>query len=164
MGSSLQMPDYLHDGEEAYNRSVADAAPNAFFLMDQKFVRYPTARDQVEFCDLYSHSKLIIHVKRYRGSATLSHLFSQGVVSGELFCAIPEFRDGVNGHLHEPFRLANTDRRPNADEFEVVFAIISRSRGPLTLPFFSRVNLRNATQRLRAFGYRVSVTKIQAVE
>jgi len=163
-GGPLQLPDYSHDDEESYNQAVADAAPAAFVLMDQKFVRYPTARGQVEFCDLYGRSKLIIHVKRYRGSATLSHLFSQGVVSGELFCAIPEFRDGVNGYLPEPFRLAYTNRRPNADEFEVVFAIISRSRGPLNLPFFSRVNLRNATQRLKAFGYRVSVTKIQSVE
>ncbi len=83
-------------------------------------------------------------------------------MSGELFCSIPEFRDGVNEHLSEAFRLTNTERRPNTDEFEVVFGIVSRSRGPLTLPFFSRVNLRNAAERLRAFGYRVSVAKIQA--
>lgn len=103
VGDSVQLPDYSHSDEEAYNVAVADGAPDAFALMDQKFVRYPTARDQVEFCDLYSRSRQMIHIKRYRGSATLSHLFSQGVVSGELFCAIPEFREGVNGYLPEPF-------------------------------------------------------------
>ena len=108
-GGNLQLPDYSHNDEEAYNISVADGAPDSYSLMDQKFVRYPTTRDQIEFCDLYSRQKLIIHIKRYRGSATLSHLFSQGVVSGELFCSIPEFRDGVNEHLSEAFRLPNTE-------------------------------------------------------
>ncbi len=161
---TLHFPEYSHDKEETYNQSVADAAPETFFLMDQKFIRYPTARDQIEFCDLYSRHKLLVHVKRYRGSATLSHLFSQGVVSGELFCALPEFRQAVNDFLPETFRITDAGRRPNDEEFEVVFAIISKSRKPLTLPFFSRVNLRNAAQRLKAFGYKVSVTKIQALE
>jgi uncharacterized protein (TIGR04141 family) len=159
----LQLPDYSHDNEEDYNRSVAIAAPDSFFLMDDEIIRFPTGRDQVEFCDLYSQSKRIIHVKRYRGSATLSHLFSQGVVSAELFCALPEFRRTINGILPEAFRLHNPEQKPNNEEFEVVFAIISKSTRPLTLPFFSRVNLRNAAQRLKAFGYRASIAKIQAI-
>jgi uncharacterized protein (TIGR04141 family) len=131
--------------------------------MDQRLIRLQ-GRDGIEFCDLYSSTKLIIHVKRYRGSATLSHLFSQGLVSGELFCTTPEFREGVNSELPEAFQLADLARRPANEEFEVVFAVISKSRNPLRLPFFSRVNLRNAVQRLRAFGYRVSLVKIQAVD
>lgn len=101
-------------------------------------------------------------MKRYRGSATLSHLFSQGLVSAELFCSVREFREAVNEFLPEGYRLPDVARRPNSEEFEVVFAIISKSRNPLKLPFFSRVNLKNAVQRLRAFGYRASVAKIQA--
>ncbi len=161
---TVGLPDYFHDDEAAYNRSVADGAPDLYCLMDQKLIRYPTGRDEIEFCDLYACSKRIVHVKRYRGSATLSHLFSQGLISGELFCALPEFREGVNNFLPEAFRIMDTSRRPAVDEFEVVFAIVSKSRQPLNLPFFSRVNLRNASQRLRAFGYKVAITKIQAVD
>lgn len=155
-------PLYAHADEGAYNTFAAEQMPDRLCLMDEKFVRYPTARDTVEFCDLYSLQRQIVHVKRYRGSATLSHLFSQAVVSAELFCVASEFRDGVNAHLLAPFRIIDTHQRPQNEEYEVVFAIISKSARPLTLPFFSRVNLRNAVQRLKALGYRVSITKIQA--
>jgi uncharacterized protein (TIGR04141 family) len=161
MNTHLTLPEYSHNDEESYNSAVAQAQPDAFCLMDQKFIRYPTARDQVEFCDLYTRQKLIIHVKRYRGSATLSHCFSQGLVSGQLFCSLAEFRRQVNLLLDAPFRFTNPDVRPSDGEFEVVFAIISKSTNPLKLPFFSRVNLKNAAHRLRAFGFRVSVLKIQ---
>lgn len=162
VNSTFRLPDFVEGTEETYNQSVTEGEPDTYFLMDQKFIRYPTGRDTVEFCDIYSRSKLIIHVKRYRGSATLSHLFSQAAVSGELFCTLREFREAVNDLLPQSFRLNNSGRRPNNEEYEVVFAIISKSTNPLTLPFFSRVNLRNVTQLLRAFGYKVSLTKIQA--
>jgi uncharacterized protein (TIGR04141 family) len=160
---TLRLPDYSHGTEEAYNRFVAEGAPETYTLMDRNVIRYPATRDQIEFCDLYSVSKLIIHVKKYRGSATLSHLFSQGLVSAELFCSLSDFRRAVYEHLSGPFALGDADVRPGNDEFEVVFAIISESTSPLTLPFFSRVNLRNTAQRLRAFGYKASVVKIQSV-
>jgi uncharacterized protein (TIGR04141 family) len=157
-------PNYSHANEEEYNEAVVAGSPEQFCLMDQKFIRYPTGRDEVEFCDIFSREKQIIHVKRYRGSATLSHLFSQGVVSAELFCGLREFREGVNAHLPQPFRISDLGSHPGNNEYEVVFAIVSKSVNPLTLPFFSRVNLRNAAQRLRAFGYKASVVKVQAVE
>lgn len=163
VSDTLRLPEFDHPDEKAYNEDVCAGNPQHFCLMDRRFVPYPTTRPEIEFCDLYSSDRLIIHVKRYRGSATLSHLFSQGLVSGELFCTSPEFRSEVNKLLDEPFRLADTQSRPPNNEFEIVFAVVSRSRNPLTLPFFSRVNLRNAVQRLKAFGYRVSVTKIQEV-
>jgi hypothetical protein len=44
----------------------------------------------------------------------------------------------------------------------VVFAIGSSEVGPLKLPFFSRVTLRNVVRSLtQSFGYRVSLTKIR---
>jgi uncharacterized protein (TIGR04141 family) len=164
LNPGLTLPDYAHKDEATYNASVAAGAPLLYALMDQNFLKYPTSRDQIEFCDLYSRTKEIIHVKRYRGSATLSHLFSQGVVSAELFCAISKFRHELNNRLPPDFRLANPDDRPGNEEFEVVFAIVSESQSPLKLPFFSRVNLRNAVQRLSAFGYKASIVKIQAAK
>jgi uncharacterized protein (TIGR04141 family) len=160
---NVGLPNYLQDSEAAYNQSVADTQPDQYCLMDGKLIRLP-GRDEIEFCDLYSVSKTIIHVKRYRGSATLSHLFSQGVVSGELFRTLPDFRVAVNGYLLPQFRFRDADRRPSDEEFKVMFGIVSKSRRSLTLPFFSRVNLRNAAQRLKAFGYRVAITKILATE
>jgi hypothetical protein len=42
----------------------------------------------------------------------------------------------------------------------VVFAVISDEAGELTLPFFSRVNLKHAATRLQAYGYRTALAKI----
>jgi hypothetical protein len=40
---------------------------------------------------------------------------------------------------------------------------VSKSKHDLVLPFFSRVNLNNARNRLLDLGYRVSLAKIQAL-
>src|SRR5699024_10676388 len=42
------------------------------------------AGSQDEICDLLSKCKRLIHVKWWDSSATLSHLFSQGRVSGDI--------------------------------------------------------------------------------
>ncbi len=51
--------------------------------MDKKNIPYGGGYSRIEFCDLFSKSKQMIHVKRYGGSSVLSHLFNQGLVSGE---------------------------------------------------------------------------------
>ncbi len=76
------------------------------------------------------------------------------------FFSDARFRDLVNQKLPATHRIRNAASRIHAEEYEVVFAIISRSRHALTLPFFSRLNLRNAHRQLTGLGYRVSVAKI----
>jgi uncharacterized protein (TIGR04141 family) len=99
-------------------------------------------------------------VKRYSGSQQLSHLFSQGVVAGELFVQDASFRQKLNDKLPAAHKLANVITRPNPSEYEIVFAIISKSKNPLDIPFFSKVSLRNARRRLEGYGYRVAKKKI----
>ena len=52
--------------------------------------------------------------------------------------------------------------RPDREEWEVGFVVLTRSNRdtPLTLPFFSLVNLRSAVLRLYDLGYRVSVRQV----
>ena len=157
-----ELPRYAHNSEEEFNEYVGELSPERFAVMDRKLVRYPLPTDAVEFCDLYSATRQIIHVKRYRGSATLSHLFSQGIISAELFCSSSGFRAAVNELLPVPFRLPDVDEVPERNAFAVVFAIVSQSQHALVLPFFSKVNLKNAARYLTAFGFRVSITKIQS--
>jgi uncharacterized protein (TIGR04141 family) len=100
-------------------------------------------------------------VKRYAGaSAPLSHLFAQAVVSGTLFRRDIEFRHKANALLPDEFRPITGS--PVAKEYEVVLAVVSTSKNPLVLPFFSRVNLRNVRDRLEDQGYVVSLLKVQA--
>lgn len=162
--SSLNLPRYrTGEGEPAYNERAASSKRNSYALMDQKLVPFGGGRSQIEFCDIYVKGKALVHVKRYGDSSTLSHLFNQGVISGSLFLWDGRFRKELNNKLPASHRLAKPDQRPRAEDFEVAFGIISRSRSKLVLPFFSRVALRNAYRTLNSYGYRVTCTKI-AVE
>ena len=58
--------------------------------------------------------------------------------------------------------IQDVEKKPGPGEYEVVYGIISQSRRKLILPFFSRVNLKNASSNLTSIGYRVSITKIGA--
>jgi uncharacterized protein (TIGR04141 family) len=158
----FNLPDYQDRSEEEYNRRVARGDTRRFALMDRRLVTYPGGVDRLEFCDLYTRNLEIIHIKRYGGSSVLSHLFSQGLVSGETFRGDEGFRRSVDRLLPQTHKLRAAVRNVDASRFEVVFGIVSKSPRPLNLPFFSKVNLRNAERRLSSYGYRVSLLKIQA--
>jgi uncharacterized protein (TIGR04141 family) len=158
--STLQLPDYQDRSETEYNARIGREYPTVYAVMDEKFI-YFGGRDKIEFCDLFTRPKKIIHVKRYTGSsAPLSHLFSQAVVSGILFRRESEFRNLVTQQLPEEYRPVAAAPMPG--EYEVVLGIVSQSSGDLILPFFSRVNLKNTYERLQDLGYAASVLKIQA--
>ncbi len=158
--STFTLPIYKHKNENEYNKSVAKEDSN-FVCMDKNLIIHGGGYSRIEFCDLFTKDKKVIHVKQYGGSAVLSHLFSQGVVSGELFLADKGFRKKVNNKLPGSHKITNPDPRPNPVEYEVIFAIISSSPKKLEIPFFSKVSLRNAKQRLEAYGYIVHLLKIE---
>lgn len=153
------LPAYEHKSEQAYNAAVA-RRNSAVALMDRKMIRYGGGASQIEFCDLFIRRRVMLHVKRYGGSSVLSHLFSQGVVSATLFLQDQEFRKEVRRRLRQNHRTEVPESRPRTDRYEVGFAIISKAPGDLVLPFFSKVNLRNAVRTLEGLGYQVSLTKI----
>lgn len=158
----LQLPAYRDRSEGSYCARIAAEDAGRFALMDRRLVTYAGLPSSVEFCDIYSVNRQMVHLKRYSGSSTLSHLFAQGVVSARLFLSEAHFRDAVNGLLPDTHRLPDPQARPRPDEYEVVYGIISLSARELVLPFFSRVNLKNAWTNLTSMGYRVSVSKIAA--
>lgn len=155
-----QFPEYQHPTEGAYLDAVAKTTTATYALMDQKFLTYPS---KMEFCDLYTVTKDICHIKKYGQAGVLSHLFAQGLVSGELFKADVKFREKVNEKLPAAYRLADHTSAPKQGEYRIVFGIISDRPGALRIPFFSRLNFKHAVRRLEAYGYRVAKAKI-AVE
>ena len=155
------LPLYGHKDEDAYNRAVA-RAHTTYALMHSKDVTYGGGHSRIEFCDLYGKNKKIVHVKRYSSSGPLSHLFNQGLVSADLFLNDEDFRNALSKKLPSSHRLSKS--APRASAFEIVFAIVTASPGPLELPFFSLVALRAVARRLRAFGLEVSVTKVEMTD
>lgn len=158
--SEIQLPHYAHTDEGDYNEQLPAVLANSY-CMDRKLITYGGAHSSIEFCDLMTDAGQIVHIKRYGGSSHLSHLFNQGVVSGELFISDGAFRQKVNEKLPPTHQLADVINPPDARKYEIVFAIISKSNNPLDIPFFSKVSLRNAQRRLRLYGYKVSKKKIQ---
>jgi uncharacterized protein (TIGR04141 family) len=161
---SEALPEYNDDSETSYNKRVAESDPGRFALMDRKIVSYGGSKSGLEFCDLYTRQGDLIHVKRYGSSSVLSHLFSQGLISGELFQTEPGFRQKVNKALPVDFRMPETDIRPAQGQYQVVFAVVSDVPGDLTLPFFSRLNMKHAARRLGGYGFRVARAKISVNE
>jgi uncharacterized protein (TIGR04141 family) len=118
-------------------------------------------KSRVEFCDLYSKNKDIIHVKQYGGSSLLSHLFSQAVVSADCFLHEIAFRQDVNGLLPPGFKFADPTKAPTPSAYTVCVAIMSKVPGPLEIPFFSKVSLKHAVKSLQKMNFNVTKLKIE---
>jgi uncharacterized protein (TIGR04141 family) len=159
--TAVLLPSYDHDSEEAYNEAVAGSSNGLIALMDRKLVRTDTASGSIEFCDLYDSEKRLFHIKRYGASSVLSHLFAQGLVSARLTLSDRAFREAVNQYLPSSHRFPNPVAAPDPHDYEVAYAIVGTRGKSLTLPFFSMVNLKNASDLLTQIGYRVTLTEIE---
>jgi len=158
-----EFPEFNDKSEGAYLERLAGSNQGHLALMDQKNIPYGGGHSKVEFCDLLSSENDLFHVKRYGQASALSHLFAQGLVSGELFLTDERFRKEVNARLPQSHQF-DSDIAPERGEYRVVFGIISDRPGPLRVPFFSRLNMKHAARRLGAYGYRVAKMKIPVSE
>jgi uncharacterized protein (TIGR04141 family) len=159
----LPMPDAPLGTEEGdYNQLAATATGT--LCLDRKLIRVD-GLDPIELCDLLSRDKQFVHVKRRGSSSTLSHLFAQGTVVAQLLVGDPAFRAEartvVDG-LDSSFASAIPSSRPASDECEIGYVVVTRStrNSPLTLPFFSQVNLRTAARQIQTLGLRVAVKQV----
>jgi len=159
--SKVRLPKYNDKDEPTYLKRVAENS-SRLALMDCKNIPFGGGASRIEFCDLYDKRKVMIHVKRYGGSSVLSHLFQQGLVSSTLFCSDSEFRKLVNKKLPSSHNISSPNENPDPRDFEIAFAIVSDQVEKLNIPFFSQVGLRSVYRQLSAFGYKVTLTKIQA--
>lgn len=157
----FHFPQYVERREDTYNEKVFGQNKQKCFLMDKQNIRHGEGRNQIEFCDLIIDKKDFVHVKRFRGSSALSHLFLQGLNSAFLFLTDRQFLVKVNKILPDEWRF-NGGSSIKASDYEVVFAVISKASGGVKdiIPFFSKVSLLHVYKQLRAYGYKVSLTKI----
>lgn len=159
--SSIALPTAAGDEDEGtYNERAARELN--WILADKQMVTPAGARTPLEFCDLLSPSKHVVHVKPRTSSSTLSHLFAQAFASGEAFQYDRDFREKLREKLGAAALEVIPLEQPNPHEYEVTFAIIGGSEKdwPHSLPFLSKLNFRNVVKRLRRLGYRVSLTHV----
>jgi uncharacterized protein (TIGR04141 family) len=163
MGFSF--PVYSDVKEDDYNKKLAKMNIKKCYLMHGKNIQYGGGRSSIEFCDLIINRTEFVHIKRYRGSSALSHLFQQGFNSASIFLQDPEFQKKLNRLLPVELRFPSTKSLKSSD-YEIVFAIISNAAGDIKelLPFFSKISLLHACNQLQAYGYRVSIVKIDMTD
>ena len=156
---SLPLPKSKKGEHEDLYNERAGKETNELSCMDRKFVNSGVKGHHIEFCDLLTIDKEIIHVKRYGSSSVFSHLFEQGVVSGTLFnedeSFLPKLREKLGDVLGDEYKEIYTDKRPVPNEYKVIYAIISAQEDKLEIPFFSKISIRNAKRRLEGMGYEV---------
>lgn len=158
---------YAHTGEGPYNEAVCAASPLTYRMLDRRLVQFGGTYDKIEVCDILKVAPAgastgfeFIHVKRGRSSATLSHLFSQGLVASTLLVRENTFVAEVNKQL-APSAGALLPNKFSARGNEIVYAIIDGPAGTsLDIPFFSKVTLQNCSKSISAFGYSVSLMHI----
>lgn len=154
--------DFLHScnsqREDAYNISVSDVNVNIKCLDKQNIA--PAGQTQIEPCDLISVQNGIInlvHIKISTRSASLSHLFNQGVNSVELLRLEQESRDRLKNLVDNDAVLSGLiDRK----EFSVTYGIISnkpRDNRSKNLPIFSRISLLRAINALEIMNIPSSI-------
>jgi uncharacterized protein (TIGR04141 family) len=146
--------------EADYLERVATQALGSIELLDQKNVLYGGGHSSIEICDLLTEDRNFIHVKAKTKSSTLSHLFSQGLVSAQVLREV-RFRElaseqcTTHNHIFEV-----EDFRPS--DHAVTYAIITTATTDIkaALPFFSKQSLANAARELRNMQYSVYIKKI----
>jgi uncharacterized protein (TIGR04141 family) len=161
----LELPDAsVGTDEKTYNEEAATAT--GCLCLDRRLVRVE-GRTPIELCDLLSRQRQLVHVKRRGSSSTLSHLFSQGAVSAQLLLSDEAFRRAAHelvNEVDESFADAVPEDPPRASDYEVGYVVITRAtpqhQHPLTLPFFSLVNLSMTAKQLQVFGFKVAVRRV----
>ncbi len=150
---------YDHADEGAYNDASASASATRL-CMDKGDIS-PAGQKQVEPCDVFEiEDDLVVlhHVKKSTVSATLSHLFNQGLNSIQL---IRDDNDAL-----ENIKALAAHKAPDGQEvkflaafesnrFKVIFQIIThkdKAALSLNLPLFSRISLKRTMKELRRMG------------
>lgn len=147
----------LSEGE--YNSGVASSREDLALLDKVKI--YSEDGDEIEACDLLSDGGHLIHVKKYTGSQTLSHLFSQGYVSAHVIAGDRVYREAFIEAVGEisPGLVNVAQAAPKI----VTYAIgVTKNKAlPGDLPTFSKVNLRDFANRLRGSQVEPTICRVQ---
>nr|WP_209348835.1 TIGR04141 family sporadically distributed protein [Pontixanthobacter sp. CEM42] len=153
------LPDYAFGTTEGdYNTSAA-IDDDGLHYYDKDLVTFKGERGRIEFCDLLSDDKHIIHVKKRTSSSTLSHVFQQAFVSAEAFLEYPLLREQMR-EAHPDMDELIPEARPTTEDYKVVVAIMDE--GKSYFPFLSKVGMAGLAKNLRRMGYQVRLTWITA--
>lgn len=157
--------DLPNSSRKEYESNYNDRVPqynNSIITLDMK---YGDEKEKIEFCDLMSLNRQFIHVKPWKSSSTLSHLFSQGTIAGTLLLEDGKFRRNIKEKIRsiDPNFDYIEENSLDPSTYEIIFAIIYKEDvTPVDrIPFFSKINLMHNAKILMRMRYKVSVKQIK---
>jgi uncharacterized protein (TIGR04141 family) len=116
-------------------------------------------------------------LKDGHGSAPISHLWNQGVVSAEAFVRDEKFRKDLRAatkRRQRKFKKSGFEKllpdgrsRPTPSDYIVVFGIMRgryKKSSTLGIPFFSKISLRAVADRIELMGYKVEFHLIEKLQ
>lgn len=175
--SAVELPPYEGGSESSYNDLVG-ARSDSLLCLDRQLITV-AGESSFEACDLLDVDRRFIHVKRKGRSSTLSHLFFQARVSGEMLLLEASARNkfielarmngrklGIDRQTVLESSLAELEAGARAaGEWEVVFAFLGdwADRSIHDLPLFSRVALAGIAHDLQLRGFRVAYKCVDIV-
>jgi uncharacterized protein (TIGR04141 family) len=139
-----------YEEEEDYNKRVKDALKAVVF--DKKPVYY-RGKQKIEICDLLTTDEYFVCVKKMNDSASMSHLFNQGVNTAYLLRGDTKFVKDIASRL---------GRKLDMNKARIVFGIVAKKEGQLkdVLFFFSQMSLLRAVKDIQGRGLKVAIAKI----
>jgi len=154
---------YLNDqrvltyNEGKYNEEVFNNHSD-YLLLDKKLIDYSKSQ-KIEIADALSKNNEYICIKRMKDSATMSHLFMQGIVSATLLRNDEKFKETVKELKTNKWKL-NDIAIPNP---YFVFTIPSSKNGDIidNLFFFSQITLDKTIKEISYLGYNIGICKIE---
>ena len=151
-----------------------EGEPNLISMDQTKVAPKGAANAALEPCDFLSDGKQLIHLKDGHSSAPLSHLWNQGLVSAEAFVSDEVFRKGFRKEAQKREKkfkkqgfiglLPDGRTKPVPGDYTIVFGVMRHpyaASGQLGLPFFSKVALRAAAERISRMGFPVELHLIE---
>ena len=161
------LPEFKHSSEGKYNEFVGTQSPNLVCL-DRTNIS-PQGQKQVEPCDLLdlrSGSVKLIHVKISTQSASLSHLFNQGLASIELLRDDPSSLEKMTkliASVKTDALALEWSSRFEKGQPVVQYGIVTHKKPDDlsdNLPLFSRLSLARAVRLLRRMNIKPEVVFI----
>ncbi|MDL9978714.1 DUF6119 family protein [Microbacterium sp. ASV49] len=154
--ASLQLPPWGPEPEADYNKEAARVLSG--YCLDRKLIATPLhSRGGIEPCDVFVPPGVLIHVKRGRSSADLSHLLAQGLVSTDALARDENARAAWRARIDEESEGAVN----KAELKEVILAIGSDKPVTVdTLFTFTKVNLLKQFDALRYLGVQVHIATV----
>lgn len=147
--------------EGAYNERVAQSFGSRYCYLDRQLVQV-VGRSSIEVCDLLRFDGAMVCVKPWGGkSASLSHLFQQAVVSGQLISSHPPFHKGVDAVISKPAYKAIWAAECGKSSGGVYILGTIRGVAKEQLPFFAKVALVNCVRSLTQMRFEVRYAVIR---